>query len=160
VTTLERLWDFTIREVVLIGGRNEVIAARGRFMHTVLALAERLGLAGTAQVANDPFFGAPDTPARILSQRLLSLKYELRLPVAADRDIAVGSFNLHDDVFGTAFDIRHGGGSGHDGAPVARSACAGFGLERLAYAFLWQHGTDPAGWPQPVRRRLPGGGHP
>jgi hypothetical protein len=159
-TTLERLWDFTIREIVLIGGRDEVVAARERFMRTVLALAERLGLAGTAQVANDPFFGAADTPARILSQRLLSLKYELRLPVAADRDVAVGSFNLHDDVFGAAFDIRHGGGDpGHAGAPIARSACAGFGLERLAYAFLWQHGTDPAGWPRPVRRRLPGDGH-
>ncbi|TDV49787.1 hypothetical protein [Actinophytocola oryzae] len=155
-TTLERLWDFTIREIVLIGGRDEVVAARERFMHTVFALAEDLGLAGTAQVANDPFFGATDTPARILSQRLLSLKYELRLPVAADRDIAVGSFNLHDNAFGTTFDIRAGS---HRGAPVAHSACAGFGLERLAYAVLWQHGTDPAAWPEPLRRCLPGSGH-
>ena len=31
------------------------------------------------------------------------------------------------------------------------SVCVAFGLERWVYAFLAQHGDDPARWPEPVR---------
>jgi seryl-tRNA synthetase len=150
-TTLERLWDFTIREIVFLGSRDEVLAARETFMRRVFALVGELGLAGRCEVGNDPFFGAPDTAGRIWSQRLLRLKYELRLPVAPGRDIAVGSFNFHDDLFGRVFGIRRG-----DGPEPVRSGCAGFGLERLVYAFLCQHGLDRRDWPAVVLERLGG----
>jgi seryl-tRNA synthetase len=148
-TTLERLWDFTIREIVFLGGRDDVLAARETFMRRVFALVEELGLAGRCEVGNDPFFGSPDTAGRIWSQRLLRLKYELRLPVATGRDIAVGSFNFHDDLFGRVFGIRHG-----DGSEPVRSGCAGFGLERLVYAFLCQYGLDRRDWPAAVLEQL------
>lgn len=148
-TTLERLWDFTIREIVFLGGRDDVLAARATLMRRVFTLVEKLGLAGRCEVGNDPFFGAQDTAGRIWSQRLLRLKYELRLPVAAGRDIAVGSFNFHDDLFGRAFDIRSG-----DGPEPVRSGCVGFGLERLVYAFLCQYGLDRRNWPAAVLERL------
>ncbi|MFH8349521.1 hypothetical protein [Streptomyces sp. NPDC018045] len=151
-TTLERLWDFTIREIVFFGPRDAVLAARETFMRTVFDYATDLGLSGFCEVGNDPFFCAADTSERIWSQRLMELKYELRLDVAPDRSIAVGSFNFHDDLFGRGFGIDQG-----DDGPV-RSACVGFGLERLVYAFLCQFGADPDGWPDAVRAGTAGGG--
>ncbi|MBM7814500.1 hypothetical protein [Saccharothrix algeriensis] len=148
-TTLERLWDFTIREVVFLGPRDDVLAAREAFMGRVFAALDDLGLGGTCETGNDPFFGGADTPGRIWSQRLLGLKYELRLPVAPDRDVAVASFNFHDDLFGKAFDIGAG-----EPREAVRSGCAGFGLERLTYAFLCQYGLDRARWPERVRAGL------
>lgn len=148
-TTLERLWDFTIREIVFLGPRDGVLAARETFMSSVFALLDGLGLSGTCETGNDPFFGGADTPSRIWSQRLMGLKYELRLPVAPDRDIAVASFNYHDDLFGKAFDIGAG-----EPRETVRSGCVGFGLERLTYAFLCQFGLDEAHWPERVRAGL------
>ncbi|MFD8379997.1 hypothetical protein ACFV2X_15850 [Streptomyces sp. NPDC059679] len=144
-TTLERLWDFTIREIVFMGARQQVIEARDRFMRKIFGFMEDLGLSGCCEVGNDPFFGGTDASEQIWSQRLLELKYELRLDVAPGRSIAVGSFNFHDDLFGRRFRIDHG----TDG-PV-RSGCVGFGLERLVYAFLCQFDTDTAEWPATVR---------
>lgn len=143
--TLERLWDFTIRETVFLGGREHVLAQRQAAMDLCIDLVTGLGLAGHCEVANDPFFGHVDAPSRAWSQRLLAHKYELRVPVAPDRTCAVASFNVHGQLFGTAFDIRRPSGAG--GTEPAATACSGVGLERLAYAFLCQHGVDPEGWP-------------
>ncbi|MEV6256982.1 hypothetical protein AB0L97_27400 [Nocardia sp. NPDC051911] len=143
-TTLERLWDFTIREIVFLGERELVLDARERFMRMVFEFLERLGLSGHCEVANDPFFGSADTATRIWSQRLMDLKYEIRLPIAPAKTVAVGSFNFHGDTFGRAFGIAQPDGQ------VISSGCVGFGLERLVYAFLCQYGLDSADWPGAV----------
>ncbi|WP_051385659.1 hypothetical protein [Actinokineospora inagensis] len=147
-TSMERLWDFTIREIVFLGGEEFATGCRNTVMSAAYALLEELDLVGFCEVANDHFFGNADTAGKILSQRMMELKFELRVPVAADRTIAVGSFNLHGHFFGESFDI-----TGPDATPIA-SGCVGFGLERLAYAFLCQHGPDPAGWPAAVTDRM------
>lgn len=138
---LERLWDFTIREIVFVGSRGFVAGCREAFLAQATELLDRLDLAGFCEVAHDPFFGSPQGGPSVSSQRMLALKYEARLAVAADRTIAVGSFNRHDQHFGSAFKITE-----EDGG-AAYSACVGFGLERLCYAVLCQHGLDPGGWP-------------
>ncbi|MDJ0105755.1 hypothetical protein QM646_05025 [Rhodococcus erythropolis] len=150
-TTLERLWDFTIREIVFLGTRDEVLTARGRFMRQVFNFMEELELSGFCEVANDPFFGGANTAGKILSQRLMDLKYELRLHIAPAKTIAVGSFNYHSETFGRAFEIQRADGG------VISSGCVGFGLERLVYAFLCQYGLDSTSWPDAVRTGL---GHP
>lgn len=142
---LERLWDFTIREIVFLGDRTHVKACRQRFLERAGALLDELGLAGYCEVANDPFFGNGRTAEAISAQLMLALKYEARLYVANDRTVAVGSFNVHDRLFTDAFGIRLAAGG------TAASACVGFGLERLAYAVVCQHGTDPRRWPAPLR---------
>jgi seryl-tRNA synthetase len=142
---LERLWDFTIREVVFLGTRQFADDCRTAFLRRATDLLDELDLVGHCEVAHDPFFGRPQAGESISSQRLLELKYEARLAVAPERSIAVGSFNLHGDRFGAAFDIRLPGGG------TAHSACVGFGLERLAYAVLCQHGVDPRDWPGPLQ---------
>jgi hypothetical protein len=142
---MERLWDFTIREIVFMGSREFVLASRRRFMDATFTLIEALQLQATCEVANDPFFCDDETAGKILSQRLLELKYELRLGIGDGKSIAAGSFNFHDTFFSERFDITRGDGE------LSRSGCIGFGLERLVYAFLCQHGTDSAGWPEFVR---------
>ncbi|MFJ9611813.1 hypothetical protein ACIRS1_36305 [Kitasatospora sp. NPDC101176] len=147
-TSLERLWDFTIREIVFMGTPEFAAECRNSVMRQTFALMEELELAGGCEVANDHFFANADTAGKILSQRMMELKFELLLPVAADRSIAVGSFNLHGHFFGESFDIK-----GPDGGPIA-SGCVGFGLERLVHAFLSQHGSDPARWPTVVAQEI------
>jgi seryl-tRNA synthetase len=143
--SLERLADFTIREVVFLGAPDFVGRARDQIRGAALELVDTIGLQAWCEVANDPFFAAPGGAAQGSAQRLLDLKHELRADVAPGRSIAIGSFNLHYRSFGTAFGITTASGE------VASTACAGFGLERLAYAFLCQFDTDPGGWPDPVR---------
>lgn len=147
-TGLDRLWDFTIRETVFLGAEAYVAQARRRFLDAAFALMDQLELSATCEVANDHFFGNAARDG-VLSQRIMELKYELIAGLAGGRRAAVGSFNLHGDHFGTAFGIRHAG-------EVAYTGCVGFGLERLAYAFVTQHGTDPARWPADVRAEVPG----
>ena len=142
--TLERLWDFTIREIVFIGSRDFVLTSRETFMQHCFALMDELQLSGHCEVANDPFFGNQETAARIWAQKVLELKYELRLKVAAERTIAVGSFNVHEEFFGQNFNIRS------DAESWVRTGCVGFGLERLVYAFLCQYGLDQRDWPPVV----------
>ncbi|MFD7614916.1 hypothetical protein [Streptomyces sp. NPDC059828] len=148
--TLERLSDFTIREIVFMGPTDFVRQSRERFRQRAVALIEELDLFGRCEVASDPFFAGADGAARVSSQRLLELKHELHLEIEPDGDtIAVASFNLHERHFGEAFDIR-----GQDGEIVC-SACVGFGLERLAYAVLRQYGWDVADWPALLRDQCP-----
>jgi seryl-tRNA synthetase len=142
--TLERLWDFTIREIVFMGSKEFVLQSRKQFMQHTFQMMEELGLAGFCEIANDPFFCNEDTASKIWSQKILELKYELRLNVAEDRTIAVSSFNFHEDFFGKAFAIRRGD------SEWIKTTCVGFGLERLVYAFLCQYGLDMRQWPRNV----------
>ncbi|MEV6946649.1 hypothetical protein AB0N07_32715 [Streptomyces sp. NPDC051172] len=146
--SLERLWDFTIREVVFLGSPDFVLTSRSRLMELAFAFTESLGLSGRCEVAGDLFFLNRAAAVRAWSQRLLEMKYELRLPLEDERDVAVASFNYHEQFFGKSFDIRV------EGERPVFTGCAGFGLERLAYAFLCRHGVSPALWPAHVRRAV------
>jgi seryl-tRNA synthetase len=146
--SLERLWDFTMREIIFFGDADTVGRQRQAFMDVICDLAVELALAAHVEVANDPFFGSDTIPERLLAQRLTRTKYELRLPVEPGKTIAAGSFNLHGTTFGAPYGI-----SLPDGAPV-HSGCVGIGLERLGYALFCQHGPDPESWPAEVRKAL------
>jgi seryl-tRNA synthetase len=139
--TLARLWEFTMREIVLLGDEPAVAEARRRLMDEVFGLVERLGLAGHCEAASDPFFCDARTAQMVWSQRALELKYELMLPVSDGSRVAAASFNVHGQVLGEAFGI-----STPDGDAI-HTGCAAFGLERLAYAVVSRHGLDPDGWP-------------
>ena len=143
--TLERLWDFTMREIVVAGARDEVEEVRRTLVRRAAELLSALDLDGCIEPATDPFFTRA-TDAKRLVQRLGALKYELRVTLDADgRSLAVASFNHHQDHFGRAFDVRLA-----TGRPV-HSGCVAFGLERWALAFLTQHGLDDSLWPAEVR---------
>ena len=138
--TLERLWDFTIREIVFMGSKDFVLECRQRYMKNSFEIIEKLGLEGHSEVASDPFFCNADTAAKIFNQKMQELKYELRLNVSDERTIAAASFNFHDNFFGERFNIKRGE------TEWMRSGCVGFGIERLVYAFISQHGLDEKKW--------------
>jgi len=145
--TLDRLYEFTMREVIMLGDPVMIDGQRMKLLHEVVSIAESLGLAGTVETATDFFFrGDVDGRARALHQRANALKLELRVRMdEAGGSLAVASFNLHEDYFGRSFDITLPDGG------VASTGCVGFGIERWVSAFLAYHGADVARWPVPVR---------
>jgi hypothetical protein len=145
MTDLRRLWDFTMREVVFLGGREDVLERRERSIATMGRFLDDHRLAGEIRTASDPFFMAPDALGKTYFQLSSETKYEISLMLPGDSRLAVGSHNYHSDFFGRAFNTTV------DGAGFMHSACVAFGLERWVHAFLAQHGDDPARWPEPVR---------
>jgi seryl-tRNA synthetase len=143
---LRRLWDFTMREIVFLGTREQVLAEREKGIELFKGFLDEHRLAGEIRTASDPFFIAPDAAAKTYFQLSSDTKFEIALALHDDARLAVGSFNYHNDFFGKAFDSRLDGGG-----PMF-SACIAFGLERWVYAFVAQHGSDPSRWPDVVRR--------
>lgn len=149
--SLERLWEFSMSEVVYVGTPDYVLKSREEIMNASLQLTRALGLGGQLVVANDPFF-TDDFHQKADFQIMNQLKYELRLPISSKGDtLAVASFNYHMDHFGQRLGITR---AGTDGS--VSSGCAGWGLERLAYAFVARHGADPLAWPAAVRDQVTG----
>ena len=145
---LERLWDFTMREIIVLGSREQVENVRQSLMRQVSDLITTLDLDGRIEPASDPFFTAGDEGRRLM-QQAGALKYELLLTVDGDgRAIAAASFNHHHDFFGTRFDISLAAGG------PAHSGCVAFGLERWVLAVLAQHGVDERTWPAAARAWL------
>lgn len=145
--TCERLWDFTMREIVFVGGTEWVQARREEALDAVENLVEQLALAAWIEPANDPFFVGSFAAKRYF-QLLTQAKFELRLRLPyAETSLAAASFNVHHDFFGRSFGVRMGDG-------FASTGCVGFGVERWVWALLAQHGPDIAGWPARVRAAL------
>jgi seryl-tRNA synthetase len=145
--TLDRLYEFTMREIIMLGDPAMIDGQRMKLLYEVVGIAEMLGMAGTVETATDFFFrGDVDGRARALHQRANALKLELRVRMDDEGgSLAVASFNLHEDYFGRSFDIKMPDGS------TACTGCVGFGIERWVSAFLAYHGADPMGWPAAVR---------
>lgn len=145
LVSLERMWNFTMREVIFVGDKDFVLENREvsrRFMEDVFA---HVGLAYRVESANDPFF-IGEFRRQAAFQSAFQLKFEIRahLPFR-NGSLAVGSYNYHQDFFGRHLNITL-----PDGSP-AHTGCTAFGLERMAFAFLAQFGPDPHQWPAEVR---------
>jgi seryl-tRNA synthetase len=146
LSDLRRLWDFTMREVVFLGARNELLAARDRSIEMMSDFLNCHRLAGEIRTASDPFFIAPDAVSKTYFQLSSDSKFEVSLMLPNGERTAVGSHNYHSDFFGRAFQTEvEGGGPMH-------SVCVAFGIERWVYAFLQQHGSEPERWPDAVRK--------
>jgi seryl-tRNA synthetase len=147
--TCERLWDFTMREIVFAGDPAWVEARRADAVAETQRVVVELGLDGWLQAASDPFFIGRFAAKRYF-QLVAQAKLELRLALPySGSSLAAASFNLHQDFFGRAYAVRRAGADG-----FATTGCVGFGLERWAWALFAQHGPRIAGWPAEVRRAL------
>jgi seryl-tRNA synthetase len=135
--SLARLREFTMREVVFLGPVDFVTQQRDQWKEKVRSFAESLELAGRVEVAADPFFGDAARGKKLL-QQLKQLKYELRLETYGGQNLAVASFNLHENFFAKRFGFTLPGGV------AASSACVAFGVERWVFALLAQRGFDVA----------------
>lgn len=142
---LRRLWDFTMREIVFMGTRDDVLQRREAAIRSVASFLDVHQLAGEIRTASDPFFIAPDAAAKAYFQLSSETKYEISLMLPDNERVAVGSLNYHTDFFGRAFAITV-----ENRGPM-HSVCIAFGLERWVHAFLAQHGERPEVWPAVVR---------
>jgi seryl-tRNA synthetase len=145
LTSLERMWNFTMREVIFVGPKDFVLDNREIARQRMAKTFEAIGLAYRVESANDPFF-IGEFRKQVAFQSAFQLKYEIRarLPFK-DSTLAVGSYNYHQDFFGRKLNITL-----PDGSP-AHTGCVAFGLERMAYAFLAQFGLEAENWPQDMR---------
>lgn len=144
---LERGWSFTMREIVCIGSEVDCVAFRDRGIQLSRWLATGLALEPSIEPAEDPFF-APTSRGRALLQRVKGLKQELRLPIGDGETTAAASFNLHEQFFGEAFDIRLANGE------PAYTACVAFGLERWLLAALVRDDASAANRDSRMRQEV------
>lgn len=145
LSTLERLSEFSMRELIYFGDRD-FVAMR---LEECSAFFKRImiegGLCGKIQTANDPFF-AESIRALQFYQFAEQSKWEIRLlNPDSGNDVSVGSINNHGSHFTKSFDIRLLDGS------FATTGCVGFGYERLVYLAMCQHGINLVDWPDAVR---------
>ncbi|MCK5127405.1 MAG: hypothetical protein KAR42_14210 [candidate division Zixibacteria bacterium] len=133
ITDLDRLWEFSMREIIFVGEPAQVLEARQKAIDLIWNLIEILDLHAALETASDPFFSTEFSALRYF-QLANDLKYELLLPVSQEKSIAAASFNYHETFFGSKFNISTAGGE-----PV-HTGCAAFGLERLVLACLAQMG--------------------
>lgn len=137
--------SFTMREVVFLGGEERVREDRDGAVRATLRLARTFGLDAELEEAEDAFF-ADEGRAKRLLQRLMRLKLELVAPAGGER-VALASFNLHQDFFGSRLGITVRG-------TPAWTACAAWGIERWGLALEHRWGTEPRRWPGEIRRAL------
>jgi seryl-tRNA synthetase len=143
---LNRLWEFTMREIVFLGSRDTVQEHRSRSIDIMREFLDQHRLAAEIRTASDPFFVAPDNVSKTCFQLSSDSKFEISLRMPNDERLAVGSHNYHSDFFGRAFETSL------ESSASCHSACVAFGLERWVYGFLVQHGSLLRDWPSIVRK--------
>jgi len=147
LTGLERLWDFSMREIVFVGADRYVLDRREQCVAAATRLLDALELEYEITTATDPFF-VDSYAVQAAFQQGFELKFELLCPLPySGKKLAVGSINYHRDFFGRSFSIQQGGVPAHTG-------CIGFGLERLALAIAAQHGPTVDRWPRWLREAV------
>jgi len=145
LNSLERMWNFTMREVIFVGPKEFVLENRQKSRLFMQKIFEDIGLVYHVETANDPFF-VGEFRKQAAFQTAFQLKYEIRASLPfKNSTLAVGSYNYHQDFFGRHLNITL-----PDGGPI-HTGCTAFGLERMVYAFLAQFGFDPSNWPAVVK---------
>jgi seryl-tRNA synthetase len=144
----DRMQSFRMREYVCIGSAQQASDFRDRWIKQGQKLADSLGLAHSIAPASDPFFGRA---AQIMAGAQIeqALKFELLIAVrSTEQPTACMSFNCHRDHFGQKWDLKDETGT------LAHTACAAFGMDRLALAMFAAYGTAMRQWPASVRGAL------
>lgn len=121
VAPLTRLWDFTVREFVFVGGEAHVRARLEHARDTAFAYAQKLFTDVSLEIASDHFYPTPMNRVKARLQRGNARKFEI-VARFGERQIALASFNYHDLHFSGAFSF--------DQDKTLVTGCAGFGLER------------------------------
>ena len=135
VQTFERMSEFNMREIVYIGDEKGVEKFQQISLNLFEDILTEFDLTGDISVANDSFFITNYDKLK-LAQMLGCNKYEVNINIPeTNKNIAAASFNNHRNFFSKRFHFNI-----KDEDTV--SACVGFGLERLAYGIISQHGIN------------------
>jgi hypothetical protein len=130
---LSRLWEYHVREIVFFGSEADIHKARSRYLTFLKWLGTELNLPCELTTASDTFFH-PESVNLAIYQLIHESKLEFRSRFEKSA-LAVSSFNFHAKHFTHAFHIE-------PGREDLNSACIGFGLERISYAFAAAIETD------------------
>ncbi|MGW7824496.1 hypothetical protein ACWGLF_41955 [Streptomyces puniciscabiei] len=134
----ERLYEFRLREGVVVGGAEPVARIHGELLDLLALTGLLLGLDFTLETATDMFFN-DGAGAQLFAQLVSDSKIELAARSRTrDRTVAAASLNQHGSHFSDAFRIRDERGL------AAATMCVGFGIDRLAHLVTERHGTDLA----------------
>ena len=146
--SLERVWNFTMREIIFVGQDDFVSDNLTAVRQAFRSVLEELDLTYAVETANDPFFVGTFRD-QAAYQAAFELKYEIRanLPYKG-KTLAIGSYNRHGNFFGRQLNIRNSDDS------AASTGCFGVGFERIALAFVAQHGPDPTNWPEVIQQAV------
>lgn len=143
-----RLRSFRMYERVVIGSETDATRHGDTWLSYGRTFLDSLGLGTRKAPAHDPFFGrAGELMASHQLQHDVKIE-RLWSPPSNDRSIALMSVNRHGDHFGIAYAINVADGG------AAHSACAAFGIDRIAWALFIQHGEDARDWPRDTRDAL------
>ena len=137
LNTLERLTNFTMREIVFLGSGEYCDRIRRQILdETIKMLNDVFDLTYNVSTASDPFFGKASESKR-KAQLLSQTKYEInsKLPFN-DSSVSIASFNDHGSVFYDRFNLT----ANDENFRV--SGCVGWGYERIIYSILAQKGAD------------------
>jgi seryl-tRNA synthetase len=145
--SLDRLQTYRMREAIVFSDTARVAATLDELLERTESMLRRWEIPYRVATAMDPFFiGA--IPTKAYFQSVFELKRELQVRLGFNgKWLAIASFNHHQQSLTQAFDITGGGGK-------LESGCAGWGLERFAYALFAHFGTDRASWPHGLRADL------
>jgi len=145
VTTLERLHEYSMREIIFMGRSEFVLSGLGACLAWCRDYLEEFELQGTIQAASDPFF-ADNLAALQCFQRSEQSKSEFRLAIPfSGKSISVASMNNHGEHFSKSYNIRFANGR------FIHSGCFGAGYERIIFATLSQYGYEESEWPEKLR---------
>ncbi|WJR33244.1 hypothetical protein P3F83_22740 [Mycobacteroides immunogenum] len=128
-----RLLAFTMREIVFLGEREQVLDNLADLKKVVTAFAEHLGLPLALENSSDPFFESGG--ARALMAQLFPVKQEF-VYHGKREPLAIGSVNFHRNFFGERCGIQLPDES------AAYSGCVAFGLERWVSVLSEQFGEE------------------
>ena len=141
---LDRLWNFSMREIIFIGSEKHVYEGLLKARNLIEEILAEFGLIYMIQSASDPFFGEM-AGEKSLFQQAFKLKYEVRSKIPFNNTtIAIGSFNNSLDFFGKKLNITNKNGK------HVHAGCIGFGNERFAYSFICQYGMNQRRWPSKI----------
>lgn len=148
---LERLKTFRMREVVATGTPEEIMGFRTRAIDFIRKLNKELELNACFEKADDPFFIQDNTELDDISSKYDLpdiVKIEYRPEIYDGKSLACASSNVHGTFFSDNYKYRPINGA------KSWTSCTAFGLERMAWAVLIQHGTDPRNWPEVLLRAI------
>jgi len=132
---LERQSSFAMREIVCIGGEEQVMRFLSLCRAMIEAFLDHIDLPIEWSPATDPFYNPTRNP-KYLGQKVAPLKTEM---VFHGR-VALGSLNFHRDYFGHSYSITLNGS-------LAYSGCVAFGIERWLLAIVERFGPNREDWP-------------
>ncbi len=146
---LERLCEFTMKELVCIGTPDQTSDFLEQAKQLWFDWQELFGLNLRIDTANDSFFASNYKKLKLF-QLLGDAKVEYRLLIPGSGNyISCSSANAHRTHFTKTYDIRTA-----ETDAYCHTSCFAFGTDRLTYALLSQLGLDVGKWSGQARAEM------